>query len=180
MDRLISTLKHIEQRNPLINAFVSVAPLEKLKHQVNKRGSLSNWIMGIKDNFSTEHDVTSCSSGILKGYRAPYESTVVSKLRNEGAIVIGKTNMDEFGMGSFTVNTCYGPTINPVDSSTKRVAGGSSGGSAAAVKAGFCRVYHSIYVALWGPILVVPCVCLPHIVVLWDSNHLTVVSQDGD
>jgi aspartyl-tRNA(Asn)/glutamyl-tRNA(Gln) amidotransferase subunit A len=141
MDRLLSTLKHIEHKNPLINAFVSVAPLEQLKLQLNKPGSLSNWIIGVKDNFSTMNDVTSCSSSILKGYRAPYESTVVAKLRQEGAVIVGKTNMDEFGMGSFTVNTCYGPTTNPVDTSTKRVAGGSSGGSAAAVKAGFCRVY---------------------------------------
>jgi aspartyl-tRNA(Asn)/glutamyl-tRNA(Gln) amidotransferase subunit A len=136
MEKVQSILKRIEKRNPIINAFTSIEKQENIMAMVNSPGQLKNWIVGSKDNISIGS--TTCSSHILKGYQAPYEATVISKLRKEGAILIGKTNMDEFGMGSFTVHTCYGPTLNPVDET--RVSGGSSGGSAAAVAAGFCDV----------------------------------------
>jgi len=94
--------------------------------------------VAIKDNIATLDLPTSCGSRILEGYVSPFEATAVQRLRAAGAVVIGKTNMDEFAMGSSTEHSAYGPTRNPVDAS--RVPGGSSGGSAAVVAAGVAPV----------------------------------------
>ena len=104
----------------------------------NKKKRLSGLIIGIKDNICYKNHVVTASSLILKDFKSLYNATVVNKLIEEGAIVIGRLNCDEFAMGSANENSVYGPVKNPNDIS--KVSGGSSGGSAAAVASGLCLV----------------------------------------
>ncbi|KAF5489135.1 Glutamyl-tRNA(Gln) amidotransferase subunit A [Colletotrichum siamense] len=98
-------------------------------------GSTKSFKLAVKDNIATQDLPTTCSSAILSSHKSPYEATIVRQLRERGARVVGKTNMDEFGMGSHSLNSIHGPVLNPL-SSTPTSAGGSSGGSAVAVQTG--------------------------------------------
>ncbi|WP_380692187.1 Asp-tRNA(Asn)/Glu-tRNA(Gln) amidotransferase subunit GatA [Salinirubellus salinus] len=112
-----------------LNAFVTREELEPTGD-----GPLSGRTVAVKDNISTEGVRTTCGSNMLAHYVPPYDATVVERLKAAGATIVGKTNMDEFGMGTTTETSAFGPTQNPA--APGRVPGGSSGGSAAAVAAG--------------------------------------------
>jgi aspartyl-tRNA(Asn)/glutamyl-tRNA(Gln) amidotransferase subunit A len=122
-----------------INAFTTTAQESALQRarEFDKNpwaGPLAGIPVAIKECISTAGVETNCSSRILQGYIPPYDAHVVERLKAAGAIIMGKTNMDEFAMGTSTETSCFGPTRNPWD--TERVPGGSSGGSAACVSAG--------------------------------------------
>src|SRR5687768_3011835 len=101
-------------------------------------GALYGVPFAAKDNIAVAHQPLTCGSGILDGYVSPYTATAIERLEDAGAILIGKTNLDEFAMGSSTENSAFGPTRNPL--APKLVPGGSSGGSAAAVAAGIVPI----------------------------------------
>lgn len=130
----------IESRNGALNAFVHF-DAEEGRSSFDTRvgdGPLAGVAVAIKDNIVTKGTETTCASRILRGFRSPVDATVVRRLREAGAWVAGKTNLDEFAMGSSTEHSAFGPSSNPWD--PERVPGGSSGGSAAAVAAGIVPV----------------------------------------
>jgi aspartyl-tRNA(Asn)/glutamyl-tRNA(Gln) amidotransferase subunit A len=138
-----SVFRRIHERDGEINAFITTTREIALKQadQADRRygkketlSPLDGIPAAVKDVLCTEGIRTTCGSSILRDYVPPYNATAVKKLLKSGAVLVGKTNMDEFAMGSSTENSAFGPTRNPLDPT--RVAGGSSGGSAAAVAAG--------------------------------------------
>src|SRR5262245_61456177 len=135
-------LKAIRERDPNVKAFLHVdenAAREQARAIDQKRkkglplGPLAGVPIAIKDVLCTRGVPTTCSSKILKNFVPPYDAHVIEKLKAADAVLIGKTNMDEFAMGSSTENSAYQVTRNPWD--PERIPGGSSGGSAAAVAA---------------------------------------------
>lgn len=141
---VIKTLEHVESR---LHSFITLDTDKALscakvidgKLKANEDiGQLGGVVVGIKDNISTKGIRTTCASKILESYVPSYDATVIQRLKQNGAIILGKLNLDEFGMGSTTEYSSYYPTHNPWN--LDYVPGGSSGGSGAAVAAGECTV----------------------------------------
>ena len=134
-------LDNAEKLNPELNSFLSIErehALERVDQLADDRDlPLKGYAIAIKDNICTKGMRTSCGSRILHNYHAHYDATAVERLNAEGAVMVGKTNMDEFAMGSSNEASAFGPVKNPWD--TTRVPGGSSGGSAVAVASGVVR-----------------------------------------
>ena len=129
-------------QNDVYNSFITtdkkkvLKRAEELENKDNKNMNLYGIPVSIKDNIAVKDYKLTCGSNLLKNFRAPYNATVIERLEKEGAIIIGKTNMDEFASGSSGETSAFGATKNP--KALKLIPGGSSSGSAAAVAGNFC------------------------------------------
>ncbi|KGG12639.1 MULTISPECIES: Asp-tRNA(Asn)/Glu-tRNA(Gln) amidotransferase subunit GatA [Prochlorococcus] len=132
VDQKLHSFLHVDEER----AQKTAKKIDEARSSGKRLPPLAGVPIAIKDNLCTKGITTTCSSKMLEQFVPPYESTVTKKLWEAGAVLIGKTNLDEFAMGSSTETSAFGPTLNPWDSS--RVPGGSSGGSAAAVASGLC------------------------------------------
>ncbi len=144
-DAVKATLDQAKAAEPVINSYVTLdeegvyAQAEEIQKKIDAgelTGPLAGVPVAIKDNMCIKGQLTTCSSRILSGFKPTYTAQAVENLQKAGAVILGKTNMDEFAMGSTTETSYYGPTKNPHN--TEHVPGGSSGGSCAAVAAGEC------------------------------------------
>ena len=144
---LSAHLERIKEFDGQINAVVTLSEerarkdakeIDRMVSEGKDPGLLAGVPFLVKDNFCTEGIRTTCCSKMLSDWVPDYDATAVKKMKEAGAVLLGKTNMDEFAMGSTTESSIFGPTLNPRDFS--RVPGGSSGGSAAAVAAGYCPI----------------------------------------
>lgn len=137
-------LDKIEEKDKILNSYITVCRESAMEEAQNAQNMIdsgnSDFMTGlpvsVKDNICTEGIKTTCASRMLEDFIPPYNATAVQKLKNSGAVIIGKTNMDEFAMGGSSQTSYFGGVKNPYD--TKRVTGGSSGGAAASVSAGLC------------------------------------------
>ncbi|MDR0307039.1 MAG: Asp-tRNA(Asn)/Glu-tRNA(Gln) amidotransferase subunit GatA [Chitinispirillales bacterium] len=134
----------IEEQDKEFNSFISVnkeaalkaaADLDKLQASLKKEMPLYGVPVAVKDNICVSEGATTCASKMLEKFEPPYDAAVIEMLKKAGAVIVGKTNLDEFAMGSSTERSHFGPTRNPAN--PNKVSGGSSGGSAAALRAGF-------------------------------------------
>ena len=143
IEEIERTLDNAERLNPQLNSFLSIerdhalSRIEEVSKQTEAK-PLFGIAIAIKDNICTKGMRTSCGSHILNNYKAHYDATAVRRLNDAGAVIVGKTNMDEFAMGSSNESSAFGSAKNPWD--LDRVPGGSSGGSAVAVASGVVRV----------------------------------------
>ena len=144
-----AVIEQAKEVEPTINSYVTLdeegayAQADEIQKKIDAgelTGPLAGVPVAIKDNMCIEGQLTTCSSKILSGFKPTYTAQAVENLKNAGAVILGKTNMDEFAMGSTTETSYYGPTKNPHN--TAHVPGGSSGGSCAAVAA--CECYYAL------------------------------------
>ena len=140
-------LKSIKEKDKEINAYITVTEEEALKkarevdekfHNREEMSQLAGVPISIKDNISVKNIKMTCGSRMLENYIAPYDATLVKKIKDNDGVILGKVNLDEFAMGASTRTSYFGVTKNPLD--TTRVSGGSSGGSAASVSANMAAI----------------------------------------
>jgi len=134
--------ERIKRYEDLLHAYITLKPLEKVLEEVRSVQKINSFLSGalvaVKDNISTKDLTTTCASKMLENYTPPYDATIIKRIRDAGGVIIGKTNLDEFAMGSSTETSFFGPSRNPWN--PDHVPGGSSGGSAVAVSAYMAHV----------------------------------------
>ena len=136
LKKYLAEIEKTDQKRKKINAFLQVNPCVSEDAKKVRGGKLAGKVIAVKANINVKGLTASCASKTLENYKCPYDATVIKKIKDEGGVIIGMTNMDEFACGWSGETSAFGPTKNP--QVLELVAGGSSSGSAAAVSAGFC------------------------------------------